>query len=814
MLYNYFKVTLRNIWRSKVNSIINILGLAVGIACVILIVLFVKDEVTYDQFHAKIDRLYRVTTSISREGDGTMEGMTPFVFGLTAKDEIQDIESAIIHTSYNDMVELGDVKFRELITIVGADFFKMFDFKVLDGSTTGALDDVTDLVVTKEMAEKYFGRTNVAGETLRINAGGELKDYQITAVLANVPSNSSLQFDFLVGDENLKFLFQERQLNHWFMIAGEVYVLLREGATQASTEAKFPDMIRKGLGEERFERINYKNGLQPMADIHLGPQMNSIAPISDPKYTMILGAIAALILLIASINFITISLAKSINRAREIGVRKSVGALKTQLIWQFLMESTVLAFISLSLGLIIVWLTLPLFNELAQKRLVFDLNGMNSLIFIGLTLMVAFMAGFYPAMVLSGFKPTKILKGEINVGSGKQPLRVIMVGAQFIVTIFLITSTLIMKKQIDFMQNKNLGYNKEQLLMVPLNVNSNGGEVQQLVDGMEKGERLKQMLEREPSLESVSISSLSFGFGSWLNISFEDENEEEHDFFFNTVEANYIKTMGMNIVEGRDFEIGNEADRRRSIIVNQAFVKVYNLTNPIGKRLPNDEFADHEIIGVVEDFNFASLHMPVEPLILAYNPRIAFSGARGINLNSDPTPKVAIRVSAYNLQSALPMIEERWNEAYPGEPFDYHFIDEQLENQYSAEQNLGKLVTTAAILAILIGSMGLFALAMLTMNARLKEMSIRKVLGASNTNVAYILSRSYMILVLVALVISIPLSYQVMSSWLTDFAFRVDIGFETFILAGVISIIIAWLAISYHSIKMAINNPVEGLRSE
>ena len=272
--------------------------------------------------------------------------------------------------------------------------------------------------------------------------------------------------------------------------------------------------------------------------------------------------------------------------------------------------------------------------------------------------------------------------------------------------------------------------------------------------------------------------------------------------------------MGMKIVEGRDFEIGNEADRRRSILVNEAFVKAYELEQPIGKRIPNENFIDHEIIGVVEDFNFSSLHMEVDPLILTYNPRIGFSGARGINLNSDPTPKIVVRVNGNDLQAALSIIEEKWNDAYAGEPFDYHFVDEVLENQYAAEQNLGKLVTTASILAIIIGSMGLFALAMLTMNARLKEMSIRKVLGASNMNVAINLSKSYLILVLVAMVISIPLSYQVMSTWLTEFAYRTNIGLGTFVLAGIISIFIAWLAISYHSVKMAVSNPVDGLRSE
>ena len=306
MLINYLKVTIRNLWRSKINTAINILGLAVGIACAILIVFFVKDELTFDKFHSKIDRLYRVTTTIAREGDGEPGGMTPFVVGLTVKDEIQDIEGAIVYTSYADVVKNGEIQTRETISIVGKDFFKMFDFKPIHGSTVNALDQVSNVMLTRAMAIKYFGRDNVAGETIQINSAGELKDYRIAAVLEDVPSNSSIQFEFLINDDNLKYLFQEQQLSHWFMIAGEVYVMLKEDATVKDVEAKFPAMIRKGLGDERFERITYKNGLQPMADIHLGPQMSSIAPISDYRYTIILSAIAGLILLIACINFISI----------------------------------------------------------------------------------------------------------------------------------------------------------------------------------------------------------------------------------------------------------------------------------------------------------------------------------------------------------------------------------------------------------------------------------------------------------------------------------------------------------------------------
>ena len=815
MLFNYIKVTLRNIGRSKINSGINLLGLSFGIACSILIILFVKDELTFDKFHSNIKRLYRVTTSISRDGSGRgVEGMTPFVVGLTVKDEIPDIEAATVHTSYNDMVEHGETKFRELISIVSPDFFKMFDFKVIDGSTAHVFENISDVVVTREMANKYFNRTNIAGETISINLGGELKDFNVAAVLEDVPSNSSLQFQFLIGDKNLKYLFQERALHHWFMIAGEAYVMLKPGMSVQAVESKFPAMIKKGLGEERYDQVHYTLGLQPMADIHLGPQMSSIAPISDPKYTFILSAIAVLILIIGSINFITISLAKSIKRAREIGVRKSVGAIKGQIIKQFLMESVILTFLALVIGILLAWIALPWFNELSQKRLVFSLDLVNISLFMGLALLVAFLAGFYPALIISAFKPTKILKGRILVGGGKQRLRTIMLGAQFVVTIFLLTGTLMMKKQISYMLNTNLGYDKSQVMMVPMNVNNSTGDVQMLKDGMLKAEKLKNVLLREPEIVSVGTTSHDFGPGSWTNISFRDKNGEEHNFFFDAVDAEYIPTLGIGLAEGRNFDPDNEADKRRSVIVNEAFVRAFNLTDPIGERIPNEQFVDHEIIGVVKDFNFASLHMPVDPLLFAMNPEIAFSGATGVNLNSDPTPKLAIRVNKNSLPGVIKTIESQWDKVYPGEPFDYSFVDQQLERQYQAEQNLGKLVSSATVLAIIIGSMGLFALSMLTMNAREKEMSIRKVMGASSTQVIYELSRHYLVLVVASFILTVPLSYYIMSGWLSDFAYRADMGLGLFALSGFVALLMTTFSIGYHCVRLVRNSPVIGLRTE
>jgi putative ABC transport system permease protein len=814
MLFNYLKVTFRNLWKEKLNAFINLLGLSIGIACAILIILYVTDELTFDKFHSKIDDLYRVKTLLSRGGEERVEGMAPFVFATTAAEAIPEIEGITVHTSYSDVIEHEGQTFRETMTLVGGDFFNMFDFDVIHGSTHQLLDDPSSIVIDESTAVKYFGQSDVVDQVLRITIGGELKDYTIKAVITDVPSNSSLQFNILMGDANLKSLFEERQLSHWFMIAGEVYVLLREGTDPKVVEAKFPAMLESAMGEEMFTRANAKNELQPMRDIHLGENISGIAPVSDRKYTIILTGIAFLILLIASINFVTITLAKSITRMKEIGVRKSIGAYKSQLVFQFLTEAIFLALLALGAGLLMVWAVLPLFNELAQKSLIFQLTPLNSLIFLGLTLVIGIIAGFYPAIVLSRFNPTTILKGEVNVGSGRQWLRTVMVGGQFVLTIFLISSTLIMRDQLNYLQEKNLGFDKELLVEVPLNVESRGGMRQSIIDGFEKSKIYENALRSNAEINGTFVSSHTFGPGSWTNIGYPNEDGSMNEFFFNTVSPEFVAVLGLTIVQGRSFEVNNEVDNTRSIIVNEAFVKAYNLEFPIGARIPSDDFDEHEIIGVVQDFNFASLHMPVEPLVLAINTNIGFSGAHGIDLNSSPVPKVVARVQSGSIQESLDYMEEKWGETYPGEPFSYQFVDELLTEQYQQEQNLGKLVTSASILAVLIGGLGLFALSMLTMTARSKEMSIRKVLGASNKTIVYVLSKGYVLLILVAMAISIPLSYQAMNNWLNDFEFRITIGPSIYIAAGFVALLIAFLSIGYHSLKLAISSPVDGLRSE
>jgi putative ABC transport system permease protein len=814
MLFNYLKVSFRNLWREKFNSLINIIGLSVGIACTILIVMYVTDELTFDSFHRNSDNLYRVKTIMTRGQEEVVEGMAPFVFAATARAEIPEIKAITVHTSYSDIIEHKGEVFRETMTIVSEDFFDMFDFKIVDGTVSRALKDPANIVITAATAIKFFGSTRATGELLRITIGGELKDYQVQAVVEDVPSNSSIQFTILMGDSNLKLLFEERQLTHWFMIAGEVYVLLRDGVTAADVEAKFPAMLKNAMGAEMFSRAEVRNELQPIKDIHLGENISGIAPVSDRKYTFILSVIAFLILLIACINFVTISLANSVGRSKEIGVRKSVGALQAQLVFQFLLEAVLTALIALGIGLMVVWVVLPLFNELAQKNLHFQLTPVDLLSYLGITMIVAFIAGFYPALVISQFNPTKILKGNINVGSGKQVLRSFMVGGQFVLTIFLISSTLIMRAQLAYLQEKNLGFDKEQLIEIPLNVEARDGMRRSIVKGFEKGRRFENLIKASTNVSGTMITSHTFGPGGWTRIGYPNETGEIDNFFFNTVSAEFVSVLGIKITQGRDFEVDNEADKLRSVLVNEAFVKEFNLKRPIGARIPNEEFDDHEIIGVVEDFNFASLHMPVEPLVLAINTNIGFSGARNVDLNSNPVPKVVVRVNPGVVQEFISQMEYSWNEAYPGEPFNYQFVDELLSKQYQQEQKLGRMVTSASVLAIIIGSLGLFALSMLTISARSKEMSIRKVLGASNRTIAYVLSKGYILLVMVALIVSVPLSYQAMNNWLDDFEFRITIGPTIFVGAGIISMVIALLAVSYHSIKLALSSPVNGLRSE
>ncbi|MCH8233344.1 MAG: ABC transporter permease [Bacteroidetes bacterium] len=813
MFINYLKIAIRSLLRSKFISFINIFGLSLGIACAILIILFVKNELTYDTFHINADRIYRPWTKEKQRGKEFVNTATPFSMGKQLYESYEEVEKYTVFTSFNDLVKKGDKSFNENITIAGSHFFEMFDFDVVNGNSAGVLTDPGDVVITRKIAEKYFGSTDAAGSNLAININGQPREFEVRAVVENVPSNSSIRFELIVSDHYLKDIFPEQMLTSWFMINGQNFIMLREGADPLTVSAKFVSLVKQVLGE-RLEEREYAIFLQPLKDIHLNADLPpGGVQVGDPKTIFILGAIAILILVIASINFVTLSLGRSMERSKEIGIRKTVGAYKGQLVRQFIGEAVITSLIALLIGVFIAWLALPMFNEFSDKELAFELTGENIGIFLLLSLLIGVLSGFYPALIMSGFNTVSILKGSIKMHTGGHSLRTVLITGQFVLSIFLISATLIMKNQLRFLQNKNLGFDKEHVVVLTPNVDDAKGWMEMVTKGMEKGDKMILALKSHTEIINTAMASHTFEPGTWTNIAWMEE-DVQYSFYYNTISVDYLNTLAIKLVEGRDFNEGNQADYRRSFIVNESFVREFEIENPVGSMIPNGRFKDHEIIGVVEDFHIESLHAPIGPLVMALNVELGFSGSHNVNIGSNPSPKIFIRLAPDKTSEALGIIRTAWNEIYSGEPFDFDFLDENLKVQYLKEENLGKIMTSATALAVIISCLGLFGFSALILSARIKEISIRKVLGASRNNLIYILSGKFVVLIIIALLIAIPVTWYTMDNWLSGFEYRILITPFIFLLAGTIIIAISLIAISYQTFRVIRANPSDVLRTE
>jgi len=814
MIRNYLKIALRSLWRSKAHSFINILGLSLGIACCLLIVLFVKDEWTFDRFNFKADRIYRV---YAKEDWGVNQQffntVTPFPMGPALRQNFPEVEAQARIVKTGTQIKIGDQLFSETLTIGERNLFEIFDFKLIKGDPAYALDGQSKVVISKEAAEKYFGQSDPLNKILSIQMGEEFSDFTVSGV-ANIPTNSSIQFFLLISDQNLSRLYNEQTLNSaWFNINPETYVLLREGVEFKKLEVKFPSVFKTILGEENYNQSKYAPGLQPLTGIHLDPSYPiGIAPVSNPMYSYILAAIALLILMVACINFVTLSIGRSLKRAKEVGIRKVVGAQKKQLVTQFIGEAVIVTFVSLIIGLIVAIFYLPLFNDLSGKQLIFTVDGFMIVVIVSLMTVIGLIAGSYPAFVLSAFQPISILKGTLQGGS-KQILRKALVGVQLVLSIFLISSTLIMRNQLEYLQNKDLGFNKEQLVSIQLNV-PRARMRERIAKGFEIAEQFKIELASISGISGVSATSHNFGNGGWANLGYTDDLGTYRTFNFNTIDSDYIPMMNMQLVSGRNFSDDNPSDKRRSVIVNEAFAKEYGWSNAIGKKIPGKNFQDHEVIGVVKDFNYNSLYTKVTPLVIVQDPSIVLSGSENINIDNSPVPKLFLRLKAGEIQSTLDQVKTVWNKLTGGQEFAFDFVDETLNAQYQADRNLGKIVSIATLLAIIIGSLGLYALASLAMQNRTKEISIRKVLGATEQSLLLLLSKEYMILIVICLALSVPITFYLMQGWLSSFEYRININWNVFALAGGISLLIAIATISYQTIKTTMAQPANTLKHE
>lgn len=816
MLHNYLKIAFRSLWRSKIHSFINVLGLSLGIACCVLIALFVNDEWTFDTFHSKADRIYRV---YAHEDYGKDEKFfyttTPFPMGPALKDNFAEVEAQVRINNIGSPVKVGENVFNEQITVAGQDFFELFDFDLVAGNRE-ALHEQSGIVLTQATAKKYFGETDPINKTISIQLDSTFEEFTVKAVTANLPTNSSIQFEILISDLNYPKLYNPRVLTSaWFNITPETYVLLKEGVNQKELESKFPSVFQTLLGEEAFKESHYAPGLQPLTEIHLDTSYPvGMAPVNDPKYSYILAAIAVLILLVACINFVTLSIGRSMKRAREVGIRKVVGAERKQLIFQFIGEAVIVTVIALVIGVVLSIFGLPVFNDFSGKQLLFEFNGFTVVLIVSLITIIGIMAGSYPALVLSAFKPIAILKGSLQTGNNKQRVRQMLVGVQLVLSIFLISSTLIMREQLSFLQNKNLGFNKEQLAVVQLSVPNTGRLPQRIKAGFDKAELFKTELSKIPGIAAVCASAHDFGNGGWTNIGYTDDQGTYRTFDMNIVDDEYIPVMKMEMVWGRNFSESNPSDVRRSIIVNEAFAKVYGWTNPVGMRIPGKGFADHEVIGIVKDFNYASLYTSVQPLVMVQDPTIILSGTENINMDNNPVPKLMIRLKPDNMAATLDQVKESWDRLTGGEEFAFTFVDQAMDNQYRSDQNLGKIVSIATLLAMIIGSLGLYALASLAMQNRTKEISIRKVMGATEQSLLVLLSKDYVYLIAGSLFLSVPITWYLMNNWLQSFEYRVGVSWQVFALAGGLSLSVALLTISYQAIKTAWTRPAETLKYE
>ncbi len=808
MIRNYVKIALRTLAKHKVYTTINIGGLTLAITCCLLLGMYIRHEWSFDRFHTKSDRLYRSWTREIYEDKTFTNTVTPYVLGPTLQATYPEIE-AMSRVEVGTMhVKKGNEVLNERIHSVDKDFFQMFDFPLVGSTGGNPIENPFSVVLTEAVAHKYFGDQDPIGKLLYIKLDSIMEPFTVTAIAANPPSSSSIRFGLVIPMHNTLMYRSDRAQRSWFNVYLETYVLLRPDADAAKMKAKFPTLLKTALGEDYTDN-NYIINLQPVTDIHLNTELTGgIEATGNPAYSYILSGIALFILLIACINFMTLSLGRSMGRAQEVGVRKAMGALRGQITCQFGVEALLVTLLAVVAGVGLAYALTPAFSILIDQSLSLRFDGLTFLFLMGLVLLVGVVAGSYPSLVLSGMRPVEVLKGKLNLEGEKGLFRQSLVVVQFGLSIFLIVGTLVLNQQLHFLQTTSLGYQTNRTVIVP--VNSGGPEGKQLVD------RYRNALASHKEVQRVTASAFPFAEGdggSWGNLGFTDNQKNYREFRFNAIDPEFIPTYGIKLREGRNFDRANSADTHGGMIVNEAFVKYFGMKDPLREKLPG-RFQNMTIVGVTEDFHYASLHTKVQPLAMAMQLDTLLRASENVMFGSSPSPDVSVRLAAGSLPDQMVLLEKTWKTVAPEEPFSFTFLDDNLQRQYQSEQRLSRVVTLGSLLSILIACLGLFGLATLAVARRTKEIGIRKVLGANVRSIVALLSVGFLKLILVALIIASPLAWYALDSWLQDFDSRIAIGAWVFALAGGLAVGIALLTVSFQAVKAALVNPVKSLRSE
>ncbi|HZJ58863.1 MAG TPA: ABC transporter permease [Chitinophagaceae bacterium] len=803
MFKNYLKTSLRYLLRYKTYTAINTLGLAVGITCCILIMLFVRSEFSYDRFNIKADRIYRIWQTEKFQGQEFKNTVTPIPMGPAMQSSFPEVEAMCRIYTTNTLIKVNNNSFNESFTMVDSSLFKIFDFKLIQGDGSNPFPTSNSAIVTPKIAKKYFGNTDPMGKNFEMQLGDTKQLFTITGIVAAAPEESSIKYDILISYSNERLIFSERMLHSWFNVFGETYVLLRKDVQPASLAKKFQPMLKQQLGDD-YGSEQFDMYLQPITTIHLDSSLPSgIQPVSNPKYSYILATIGILILLVACINFITLSVGRSTTRAVEVGVRKALGAERKQLIRQFWGEALLVTFVSVVIGLVVAIALLKPFNQVVNRHLIFHLDPLFILYFIALIVVIALIAGIYPAIILSGFNPIEVLKGKLRTKDSAGLFRKGLIVGQFVASIVMIICTIVIGKQMNYLQHKDLGYKKDQVIIIPTN--------KKRAEAYPLAHLYKIELSKYPEVLGTSASIYSFSETPWVNLGYSDDKKGYHSFQYNEVDASFIETMQIPILQGRSFQTQNPADTNNSIIVNETLLKEYGIKDPIGKRFGK---YSQLIVGVTKDFNYESLHTKIEPLVLSLKLDTIARQSNDISFANSPQPRISVRMKAGNVQDNINILKKAWQAVAPNQDFEYHFLDESLGAAYEQEQKSATVVKIASGLSIFIACMGLFGLATLTVTRRTKEIGIRKVLGANATQLVKLLSKDFLLLIVIAALVAFPLAWWAMNKWLSDFAYRTSISWWVFAIAAIVSIVIAFVTISTQAVKAALMNPVQSLRTE
>lgn len=824
MVKNYFKIAVRNLLKYRTYSLINILGLALGIGCCLLIYLYVSNEWGYDTFHASSDRIYRVTTEqTDSEGNLELNVLTPFVMGPELASNFPEIENYTRILQFSDLVKYqpSDQTISHSITMADSTFFRMFDFELTGGSRENPLDRPGNMVITASRAEQYFGDSDPLHKSMHVKMGSSFREFTITGIVEDPPENSSINFEFLIAFENSREFYGSFARQSWFFNVPETYVRLRDNRTVRSLTSKFPVFLQQVLGEN-YRPGGYKIDLQPLTDIHLDTGLpEGYAKVSDPVYSYILSGIALLILLLACINFAMLSISRSVSRAREVGVRKVAGARRYQLAGQFWGEALLTTLLSIGAGIGLAKLSLPFFNKVSDQALSIVITPGMAALLAGMAVLISLVAGVYPALLVSGLKPTEIFKGRVSLGNRRNYFRKGMVVTQFSLSILLISGTFVVNEQLQFMKEKDLGFNKEQVLVMEtgIGIDYAKGLVNTLRDAAEEAERKKELLlaklQQAGEIESVAFSTFTpVQQAGWFTGMFDDLEGRKREFHFNIVGREYLDTIDAKIAEGRNFSPDLRTDAEKAIIVNHALVEYFGWEDPLGRQLPGEKFGEHEIVGVVENFHFESLHAEIKPLVLVLNPEPIFAGLNNLVFTNSPAPRISVRFKSGGIPKGMEQLKAAWEQISPGLFFNYTFVDQSVDSQYRSENRLGTLANIGSMIAIAIACMGLFGLSALTVVRRTKEIGIRKVLGATSTGILLLVNREFSTLILVAFLTAVPAGWYLQQLWMKQFAYTVETGFIPFLLSGLITMAVAWLTVSYHAVRAAGLDPVESLKDE